>query len=103
MVDCIYLFDKLGFNIHPKKSSFIPAQEITFLGFVINSVHMTIQLTKDKKVALRDFCSTIRANNCITIRTLFSLIGKITSSFPGVRYGPLHYRDLEREKSRLFR
>ena len=32
-----------------QKSSVIPAQPITFLGFVLDSVLMTITLTDDKK------------------------------------------------------
>ena len=98
VIDCIEWFNKLGFNIHPKKSSFIPAQEIIFLGFVINSVSMTIRLTHDKKTSLRELCMKVLGNSFISIRRLASLIGKFTASFPGVRYGPLHYRDLEREK-----
>ena len=39
----------LGFTIHPEKSKFIPTQCITFLGFVLNSVQMTITLTLEKK------------------------------------------------------
>jgi len=38
--DSVNLFEKLGFL--PEKSVFEPTQIITFLGFVINSVSMTI-------------------------------------------------------------
>ena len=43
------LLQNLGFTIHPIKSSFVPSQEIIFLGFVINTQHMTITLTNEKK------------------------------------------------------
>ena len=34
-----------------------------------------------------------------TIREVACVIGKIVSSFPGVLYGPLHYRQLEHDKT----
>ena len=34
----------LGFTIHPEKSVLVPAQEIEFLGLVLNSVGMKIKL-----------------------------------------------------------
>ena len=39
------LLQNLAFTIHPIKSPFVPSQEIIFLGFVINTQHMTITLT----------------------------------------------------------
>lgn len=38
----------LGFKIHPDKSVFTRVQEITFLGYVINSEKMTVKPTKEK-------------------------------------------------------
>ena len=35
----------LGFTIHPEKSEFIPTQCISYLGFILNSVQMTVTLT----------------------------------------------------------
>ena len=39
------LFDRLGFVVHPGKSVLIPTQEITILGFLINSRKMSVKLT----------------------------------------------------------
>ena len=44
----VHLLQKLGFTIHPDKSILIPTQIIVFLGFVINSLDMTISLTLEK-------------------------------------------------------
>ena len=41
------LFMTLGFVVHPEKSQLIPSQKITILGFVIDSVHMTITVTEN--------------------------------------------------------
>ena len=49
VIDTIILFNKLRFVIHPKKSHMLPSNKITFLGLDIDSVTMTLQLTKEKK------------------------------------------------------
>lgn len=44
----IKLLDSLGFVTHPEKSIFEPSQIIEFLGFIINSTEMSLQLTPAK-------------------------------------------------------
>ena len=97
--DVVELFTKLGFYIHPEKSMFIPMQVVTLLGFIIDSVMMTLTLTEEKKLKILDSCTRFYNANQVTIRTLASLIGKLSSSFLGVQYGPLYYRSLERDKT----
>ena len=46
--DTACLLDSLGFTVHPEKSVFKPSQSITFLGFILNSLSMTIRLTEEK-------------------------------------------------------
>ena len=43
----ISLLQNLGFTIQPIKSSFVPSQEIIFLGFIINKQQMTITLINE--------------------------------------------------------
>ena len=43
---------ELGFTIHPEKSVLVPTQQIIFLGFVIDSIKMTITLTEEKKQSI---------------------------------------------------
>ena len=43
------LFEKLGFVIHPEQSVLAPTHVITYLGFEINSVDMTVTLMREKK------------------------------------------------------
>ena len=96
----IKTFQNLGFTVHPEpKSSFYPTQKIEFLGFVIGSVSMTITLTDTKKEKLKLFCSNILNTQMPKIRTIASILGKITSSFPAAKFGRLHYRGLERCKT----
>ena len=43
------ILQDLGFVIHATKSVLIPTQRITFLGFIFDTLAMTITLTKEKK------------------------------------------------------
>ena len=67
--DTVNVLRNLGFTIHVDKSILVPKQEITFLGFVFNSVKMTITLTwiKSKKSML---CAIVLNSNSHTIRTV---------------------------------
>ena len=101
VVDSIILFDSLGFVVHPIKSTLVLTQEIVTLGFEINSVKMTIRLTTDKAISLKDDCKTLLMSDKPTlIREVAGVIGKIVASFPGVMYGPLYYRYLQGGKAR---
>ena len=42
--DTINLLDNLVFTVHDKKSILMPTKEITLIGFVLNSVDMTVRL-----------------------------------------------------------
>ena len=53
------LLQSLGFVIHPHKSICVPSKVIEFLGFIINSHNMTVTLTKDKKLAIKDLCTQL--------------------------------------------
>ena len=46
--DTFDLFSKLGFILHPVHSVLKPVQVLTFLGFVLNSVDVTVSLTWEK-------------------------------------------------------
>lgn len=94
----VQLMTELGFVVHPSKSVVVPSQEIVFLGFLINSVLMTVCLTREKIISIQQSCKDLANKaNCL-IRDLARVIGLIVSSFPGVEYGKLHYRTLERAK-----
>ena len=42
------LVTELGFIPHPKKSVNVPTQVLVFLGFIVNSINMTISPTQEK-------------------------------------------------------
>ena len=99
VIDTITLLEKLGFVIHPDKSALIPLQQLVTLGFILNSVDMTVRLTQEKKTSLRNSCEQLLQSTEITIRELSQVIGKIVASFPGVMHGPLYCWDLGRDKT----
>ena len=76
----------------------IPKKEIDYLGFIINYKEMQIALTPDKKNKIHLFITELLAASTISIRTVACLVGKLVSSFPGSRFGPLYYRNIERDK-----
>ena len=51
----IELLQNLGFTIHPTKSTLTPTQR-TFLGFVIDSVQMTLETAEEKKNKIHNLC-----------------------------------------------
>ena len=98
VIDSVQVVDSLGFVAHPDKSTFIPPQRLEFLGFILNSVEMTIRLTQEKATGLQTACNILLTNPSPTIWDLARVIGKIVSSFPAARYGPLYYQSLEHYK-----
>ena len=98
VIDTTVLLDKLGLVVHPENASFIPSQVLVILGFIINSLTMTIQLTTEKALDLNTVCIEFLRATTLSIREVASAIGSIVDSFPGVMHGPLLYRHLEKDK-----
>ena len=98
VTETMSLFAELGFVIHYIKSNLIPSQERTILGFILNSVDMSVRLSSYKKSSLKKDCTSLLKEKKFTIREVARVIGKIVSSFSGVKHGPLYYRNLEEDK-----
>lgn len=92
------LFHELGFIVHPVKSQFEPCQIITYLGFIINTIDMTVSLPDAKQQDIVQNCIDLLQSSKPSIRDVAILIGKMISALPAVEYGKLHYRALERDK-----
>ena len=83
--------------INVQKSSVMTAQRITYLGFVLDSVLMTITLTDDKRAKVKANFTARQHKYKITINELPQLVGTLVSSLLGVQFGKFHYRKLEIE------
>ena len=101
--DTCDLFSKLGFVLHPVKSVLKPVQVLIFLGFVLDSVNMTVSLTQEKIQGIKEKCNKMMTLTELPIWELASFIGLLVSSLPGVLYGPLFYRHLEMDKTTALR
>ena len=99
LAETITMVTDLGFTINYAKSSLVPSQQACFLGFLINSVTMTVHMTPSKSANLIEACQSIIKKKSPTIREVASIVGTMVSSFPGVKYGPLFYRSLENDKT----
>ena len=95
-----WLLEHLGFLINWKKSMIIPTQQIEFLGFVINSVNMTISLPIEKIAKIADKCQTLVQKKMASVRKLAEILGYMTSSLQAVAPAPLHYRHLQMSQIR---
>ena len=92
------LFTSLGFFFNFEKSNLIPSKQMEHLGFILNSTDMTVSLTSKKKISLLAKCREVINCKAPSIRAVAELIGILVSSFTGVEFGHLHYRQLELEK-----
>ena len=103
VIDTATLLDKVGFTVHPEKSVLVPTQKITFLGFVLDSVLMQVSLTPERALKLKNACEHLLATASPCIRDVAQVLGLMTSSFPGVMYGPLHHKFLEMDKTQALK
>ena len=61
---------------------------------------MTVCLTDERKAAIKEAYIKLVRKESRTIREVARVVGLMTASFPGIKYGPLHFPDLECCKSR---
>ena len=85
----------LGFEVNFEKSSLIPQQCTEHLGFVWNSIEMTISLPVEKIEKIVKIASDFLKLNCCTARELRSFVGRLESIRPVTAQAPLHYRSLQ--------
>ena len=95
IADTVSLFTNLGFTIHPVKSVLQPQRKIDFLGFVLDSITMTVTLTVAKAMRVRSACQNLLFQKTTTIRSVAQVL---VSSIPAVEYAKSHYRHLELDK-----
>ena len=93
-------FDDLGYVTHATKSRFIPKQIATYLGFIVNTIRMTVTLTDKMKTDLKEKLDYLLERETLAIREVTSVVGHghMVASFPASAFGPLYYRNIERDK-----
>ena len=93
----------LGCTIHPKKSILDPRRELVFLGFVVNSVKMTLALTPEKRIKIRELAKEMMVKKRPTIREVARLVGNLVATSEAVPLAPLYYRKLEKDKAKALK
>ena len=64
---------------------------------------MTVRLTTEKKKKIFDLCQEVLLKESVSIRLVSKPLGKFISSFQAMKYGQLHYRDLECLKTKALK
>jgi hypothetical protein len=70
------------------------------LGFILDSIHHTIEITPEKKKKILVHLRNLKNKNSHKILGIARLIGLSVSTAPAVKYGWAHIKSLEREKCR---
>ena len=93
------LLQDLGFFVNEEKSVCEPTQILDHLGFTLNSILMIVEVAGEKCEKIRAMGhNLLGSRHKLTIRLVAKFIGSVVSCFPGMEYGPLHYRYMERDK-----
>ena len=88
------MFTSLGFVIHPGKSVFITSQVIEYLGFVVNSVTMTVLLTELKQKSLAELCHNLSSKHKVAICEIEKVLRTISGNLIEDLYERLHSEPL---------
>lgn len=94
----IELLNCLGFVINYEKSNLEPRQICKFLGFIYNTINMSLSLPATKRITILGLVKKFSSLPKCSIRELSQFIGVLTAACPAVKYGWLYTKTLEREK-----
>ena len=96
IITTMKLFAKVGFLLHKEKSVLVPKQQVSILGYEVDSVRMLVTLPDEKTVNAISLCKDRQCGRPILICFLAKIIGNsLISLFPAFPMGRAHYRSLE--------
>ena len=101
--ETLLLLQHLGFRINWEKSVLKPCQRITYLGFIVDSLSMTIVLPDEKLQNIRRDCSDALSQQSLSVRSLARIIGRMSAATQAILPAPLYYRSLQQLKNMAFR
>ena len=78
------LLQDLGFIIHHEKSLMTPSQKCKYLGFVFDSIRMTVELPTVKKEKIQDLISRFSSTSACKIRDFAQFIGILVAASPAL-------------------
>ena len=80
---------RLGYFLSVTKSSLIPQTSLTFLGFIVDTVHECFRLPQEKKIKFATLREDILTKRKVSIKTLQRFVGKCVSFvlvIPGAKF-----------------
>lgn len=92
------LLISLGFIINEEKSIFVPSMTCKFLGMIISSHEQTLSLPQEKRARISSVLQEFQKLRRCSVRKLAQVTGLLVSACPGIEYGLLHTKELERCK-----
>lgn len=93
--------ESLGFSINKEKSNLTPSTRCQFLGFILDSNCMTLELTKQKRKVILSLIKKFKDTEICKIKEFAQFVSNITAACPAVQYGWLYSKNFERQKFSL--
>ena len=88
-------FCEFGFTVNVEKSQLVPVNEILYLGSIIISIAMRLQLPVVKLEKIVSACKALLAKHQPSGSDVAKVTGPLVSTLPAVNYLELHYRSLD--------
>ena len=93
--ELVHLLDRLGYTINLDKSILDPVKIIEFLGFMLNSIEMSVYISEDKCLFIISECKKLLSGHNCSIREVASVVGYFVAYEAAVPMARLFYRHLE--------
>lgn len=98
-----WLLEDLGFILNKEKSQWKPSRICQYLGFILNSRRMLIELPREKRTKVLSEIQKFEKLRSCTIRDFASFVGTLGACCRALRYGWVYMllgvKVLEREKT----
>lgn len=92
------LLTSLGFIINLNKSVLTPSSRCKYLGYIIDTNELNIQLPPDKRIRIVTETKKVMKMHQCKIRYFAQYVGLLVSACPAIEYGWLYTKQLERCK-----
>ena len=91
------MIESLGFVINYEKSVVVPTRSLEYLGLILNSIDMSLSLTKKRISEFVNLCNEILGSSGALRKSIEQLLGKFSWAEVAVLFARAHYRNLPRE------
>jgi hypothetical protein len=94
----VSLLTSLGFIINSRKSVLTPSTRCKFLGFLLDTNRLTLELPREKKSKIKQRVEHFKNKTSCLIQEFARFIGTLVSACPAMKYGWLYTKRFERCK-----